>query len=126
MKKQYKIVKIPDDKTLVINAGVQDGVKVGDRFRIVGGGEDVYDPDTKELLGTLGTTKATVSVVDVQERLCVCQDTSMSVFSSAVTAGLAKSFPKTMNIDPDSLSTSSNAEDEMIRVGDKAVHISQK
>lgn len=48
-----KVVKSLDENTLVINKGARDGVTSGNRFLIYRLGEELFDPDTKESLGTL-------------------------------------------------------------------------
>lgn len=68
----YKVVKIIDNESLVINAGETDQIKVGDKFRIVNSnGETITDPDTGKSLGTLDEIKGTVTAVVVYPHLTV-------------------------------------------------------
>lgn len=44
---------------ITINRGADFGVAVGSKFLIVGIGEEVFDPDTRESLGQLANCKRT-------------------------------------------------------------------
>src|SRR5699024_11343203 len=71
--KEFKIVKILDVYNVVINAGLSHGLKQGDQFQILDKeGSDVIDPDTQEVIGKLDLIKATVSVTELQEKMCIC------------------------------------------------------
>ena len=64
-----KIVSIKDDVSVVINKGSSSGVKIGDKFLIVGLGEIIIDPDTDEELGALEIVKGKVVVEHLQEKM---------------------------------------------------------
>ena len=67
-----KVARILNSREMVINVGVQNGVTVGMRFEVMDAkGEDIRDPDTGELLGSLERPKVEVEVAKVQERLSV-------------------------------------------------------
>ncbi|MBB1166691.1 hypothetical protein [Lacticaseibacillus paracasei] len=71
---KYKVVKIIDNESLVINAGETNQIKVGDEFRIVNSnGEKITDPDTGESLGTLDEIKGTVTAVVIYPHLTVAK-----------------------------------------------------
>jgi hypothetical protein len=68
------VARILNARELAINAGTQDGVTVGMQFDILDPkGEDVLDPDTKEIIGSLSRPKVRVQVTEVQERLSVAR-----------------------------------------------------
>ena len=54
-----KIAKIISTKQIVVNAGSNDGLEVGDKLEIIDkfGDEPIVDPDTGESLGTLDLIK---------------------------------------------------------------------
>jgi hypothetical protein len=54
---------------VVINRGVRDGVKLGDRFLVFGEGPHITDPDTGKDLGQLELVRGRGEVVHVQEHL---------------------------------------------------------
>jgi hypothetical protein len=75
MKERYfaKVVKVIDRYTIVINAGSDKGLGVGKRFLIVGLGETIVDPDTKESLGELEIVRGKARVTHVQERMATLE-----------------------------------------------------
>jgi hypothetical protein len=64
-----KIVKVVDDYTIVVNRGIDGGLKVGDQFVVVCLGEVILDPDTNEDLGKLEIVKGKAEVVHVQDKM---------------------------------------------------------
>jgi len=67
-----KVARILNSRDLVINVGSRDGVIVGTYFDVLDPkGEDIQDPDTGEVLGSVERPKVRVQVVKVQERLSV-------------------------------------------------------
>lgn len=48
-----RVVKVIDEYKLVINKGSHDGVTENNRFLIYRLGEELFDPETKQSLGTL-------------------------------------------------------------------------
>ena len=67
-----KVAQILNSRELVINAGSNSGVAVGMRFEVMDAkGQDIKDPATGELLGSLERPKVKVEVSKVQKRLSV-------------------------------------------------------
>lgn len=67
-----KVARILNSRELAINVGTNDGVVVGMHFDILDPkGEDITDPDTGEVLGSIDRPKVRVQVVKVHERLSV-------------------------------------------------------
>src|SRR5262249_52570621 len=67
-----KVAQILNSRNLVINVGSRDGVVVGMYFDVLDPkGEDIKDPDTGEVLGSVERPKVRVQIVQVQERLSV-------------------------------------------------------
>ena len=60
---------------MVINAGSNQNINVGDKFQIIDkvGSEPVMDPDTGESLGTLDIIKGTVEVTAVYPNMSIVQ-----------------------------------------------------
>jgi hypothetical protein len=54
---------------VVINRGLRNGVKLGDRFLVFGEGPHITDPDTGKDLGQLELVRGRGEVVHVQEHL---------------------------------------------------------
>lgn len=119
MEKTYKIVKIIDDQTLVINAGYDDDIEIGDQFEIYSTGEEIKDPDTNEVLGTLDHIKERVEAVDVFEKMCICRHNILVNFLQNVTNNLTRIEPKVLNVDSSQIS-GGLSNDDVIKIGDKA------
>ncbi|MDT4848241.1 hypothetical protein FQZ97_823280 [compost metagenome] len=67
-----KVARILDTRNLVINLGSNQGVVVGMYFDVLDpNGEDIKDPDTGEILGSVDRPKVRVQVIKVEERLSV-------------------------------------------------------
>jgi hypothetical protein len=69
-----KVAKILGNNEIVINRGRSQGVRQGMHFEIFApDGEEVWDPDTGETLGTVEDVKAKAEVTEVKERLAVAR-----------------------------------------------------
>jgi hypothetical protein len=68
------VAKILTSRELVINIGAKDGVAPGMVFKILDTkGQDIRDPETNDVLGSILRTKVVVRAVTVQERLTLCE-----------------------------------------------------
>jgi hypothetical protein len=69
-----KVAKVLGNNEVVINRGRGDGVRQGMLFEIFAPeGEEVWDPDTGETLGTVEDVKARAEVTEVKDRLSVAR-----------------------------------------------------
>ena len=69
-----KVAKILGKGEVVLNRGREHGVRQGMLFEIFAPeGEEVWDPDTGETLGTVEDVKAKAEVTEVKERLAVAR-----------------------------------------------------
>lgn len=69
-----KIAKVLGNNEVVLNRGREHGVRHGMVFEIFSpGGDEVWDPDTGETLGTVEDVKAKAEVSEVKERLSVAR-----------------------------------------------------
>jgi hypothetical protein len=69
-----KVAKILGTSEIVINRGRSQGVRQGMLFEIFApDGDEVWDPDTGETLGTVEDVKAKAEVTEVKERLAVAR-----------------------------------------------------
>jgi hypothetical protein len=69
-----KVAKILGNSEIVINRGRGQGVRRGMLFEVFAPeGEEVWDPDTGETLGTVEDVKAKAEVTEVKERLAVAR-----------------------------------------------------
>ncbi len=87
-----KVAKILSKGEIVLNRGRSHGVRTGMLFEIFAPeGEEVWDPDTGETLGTVEDVKAKAEVTEVKERLAIARvfDAS-SPFGAAGLAGFGE------------------------------------
>jgi hypothetical protein len=69
-----KVARILNSRELAMNVGSKDGVVVGMKFDVLEPkGEEIKDPDTGEVLGSLSRPKVRVRVKSVQDRLSVAE-----------------------------------------------------
>ena len=67
-----KVARILNSREIVITVGSKDGVTIGMRFDVMDTtGENITDPDTGELLGSVERQKVRVEISKVQEKLSV-------------------------------------------------------
>jgi len=67
-----KVARILNSREIVINAGSTKGVVVGMCFDVINPkGEDITDPDTGDILGSIERPKVRVRITQVQERIAV-------------------------------------------------------
>lgn len=67
-----KVARILNSREIAITAGTQQGVVVGMYFDVMDvKGEDITDPDTGEVLGSIERPKVRVQVTQTQEKISV-------------------------------------------------------
>ncbi|WP_406625928.1 hypothetical protein [Acidovorax sp. SDU_ACID1] len=89
-----KVARILNSRELALNIGTTDGVKEGMLFDVLDPkGEDIRDPDTNEILGSLQRPKVRVKIVSVQEKLSVAstyKSTEVNIGGAGDFAGLGR------------------------------------
>ena len=71
---QARVAQILTERELVLNKGADAGVEIGMRFKILRPkGEDIRDPDTGKILGSVELVKTIVKVTEVQASLALAQ-----------------------------------------------------
>jgi hypothetical protein len=67
-----KVARILNDRDIALNIGSDQGVSLGMFFDVLDtAGEEIRDPETNELLGSVDRVKVRVKVTRVQEKLSV-------------------------------------------------------
>lgn len=70
----FKVIKIIDQYSIVINGGLNDDVSIGDKIEIYLEGDEITDPfNNNEVLGTLDFIKDTLEVTEVYSKFSVCK-----------------------------------------------------
>jgi curli biogenesis system outer membrane secretion channel CsgG len=62
-----------DGADIYINRGSVDGIKAGDRFRVVRLGKKIIDPETGQTMGQKREDVGVIQVVDVMEKMSICK-----------------------------------------------------
>ena len=131
MAKTFKVIKIINDKTLIINAGREDGVYNEDDIEIYSPGMEITDPDTGESLGTLDYVKATLEVTNAMPKMSECKNVvvkkekTLSMLSYYDDTREVKTN-ETININPLDISGGYEGVDPKVRVGDLVRIIGQE
>jgi len=82
-----KVAKILNTRELVINKGSNDGVKIGMKFDVFDPkGENIIDPDSKEVLGSVLRPKVKVEIVSVQEKVSIASTYKKKTYNVGGTA----------------------------------------
>ena len=69
-----KVASVITERELVINVGIENGVKIGMKFKVLADKPtEITDPDTGENLGSLDRDKVSVEAIEVQPRFSVCR-----------------------------------------------------
>ncbi len=68
----YKVIKIIDKKTLIINYGLKRGAKKGKKVRIYTEGEEIVD-DVGNILGRLDLIKDELEIIVPYDNFSLCQ-----------------------------------------------------
>lgn len=122
-KHDFKIAKIVDEYTVVINGGSDHGLAVGDSFEIYDPGAEIYDPDTKEPLGKLEYVKAKIVAKQVYPKMTVCGSAAtISPIVDSIAKSLIISKTVELNVNSEDIS---GGYDDVVRVGDPVRKIAQ-
>jgi hypothetical protein len=102
----YKVVKIISDMELVVNAGSNQGIQKDQVLEIFIPGEEVVDPETNKVLGTLDTIKAYLNVKHVFPLMCICENADAKAFNplEGFSSALTKYTTKRLNVDSTQIS----------------------
>lgn len=72
--KQIKVAAIINHYSLIINAGINDNLNVGDRINVIDTiGSVIKDPDTGKKIGTYPLTKARLVVTKTYPEFSICE-----------------------------------------------------
>lgn len=101
-----RIIRIPDESTVIINLGSDQGVTLNAIFSIFGAPETVTDPFSKENLGTVIVVKAKVAATAVYDRFTIASSiwtqTSLKGLSGGGLGGLftSQTVGEKLTVDP--------------------------
>ena len=89
-----KVAQVLDSRQVVLNIGSSDQVTVGMVFKIINPkGEQIKDPDSNQVLGSVESPRAFVRVIEVQDNLSVA---TTSAANPAVVPGTLGPFARVL------------------------------
>jgi hypothetical protein len=119
-----KVAEILNERELVINIGVQHGVRTGMKFAVLASTPlEISDPDTDEPLGAVDRIKVKVRAKHVQEKLSVCEtyETRMvgGLFPLLSTFEAPRRIPVTLSTSEESVPKPLPPEESYVKKGDR-------
>ena len=135
-----KVARILNEREIAINLGLAKGVTVGMYFDVVdANGENIKDPDTGEVLGSINIPKVRVKVTQAQEKLSVAttyQSEKVNVGGTASTGSFRTLGPFARSLMPaewitkyETLEKTAgtpepfNEKDSMVKTGDPVIQV---
>lgn len=121
---KIKVVKIINEYMLVINVGTDDNFQIGDEFEIFEIGEQVFDEETNECLGTLDPIKAYIEIQNIYPKMAVCVNSKKQPHSPAmsvlvdITATMTSFTPQKLTVNVKDISGGLD-DNRVISVGDR-------
>ena len=116
----FKVIKIISDKRIVINAGKNE-VQTGDILRVIEkNSEEIVDPDTNEVLGTLDYIKATITVEYVYEHMSICKNYETKTVNAVDPFETLRQREVTspLNVNLSQITGGYNIDNKLIEIGD--------
>ena len=116
----FKVIKIISDKRIVINAGKNE-VQTGDILRVIEkNSEEIVDPDTNEVLGTLDYIKATITVEYVYEHMSICKNYETKTVNALDPFETLRQCEVTspLNVNLSQITGGYNIDNKLIEIGD--------
>ena len=116
----FKVIKIISDKRIVINAGKNE-VQTGDILRVIEkNSEEIVDPDTNEVLGTLDYIKATITVEYAYEHMSICKNYETKTVNALDPFETLRQREVTspLNVNLSQITGGYNIDNKLIEIGD--------
>lgn len=124
------VARILNDRDVAINIGSENGVRLGMYFDILDtNGEEIRDPETNEILGSIKRSKIRVKVTKLQPKLAVASTfekykvnlggsgVGIATFSSLLAPPKYVTKYKTLRLDQETRGALSES-DSFVKVGD--------
>lgn len=120
MSKTFRIIKIIDASTFIIDGGSNDGVKSNDKFKIIDKQGDPVEDLAGNIVGFYSDPKGYIYARDVQQKMSICR-TGLKKINSPVIQSFANltNYERQieLNVDPADIDSSLDS-DSPIKIGD--------
>lgn len=121
----FRVVAIPDEQSVIINAGTGYDIQCGDIFEVYCEGAEVIDPVTQMALGKLDCVKAKIEVIRAYTNMSHCKSaewTNSLADIAASAAIMTQSFNaprrRALNVDETAITGEVMSVSDKIRIGD--------
>lgn len=95
---QGKVARVLNSREVAINIGSANGVEIGMKFDIMSDKkEDILDPDTSDVLGSLDRPKVRVSISYVMDKFAVASTYKTRSVNVGGVGGIGPSFAKLLS-----------------------------
>lgn len=129
----FRVVRILDEFSVVIDGGYNQEIKRGDIFQIFVPGEEIHDPENPNIvIGTLDTVKATIIATQISPSVTICknaeQKSGLTLKISPEWQNILSALSATtrpMHVDPTQIQSASFST-EPIKIGDKVRKLPKK
>lgn len=118
MGETFKVIKIINAYSIVINGGSNNELHLGDEMEVFVKGEEILDPDTNESLGTLDYIKSRIEIATLLPKMSICKNYKVSAFIITLADSLSKKTEQALNIDSTEISGEYFTDSTKIKIGD--------
>lgn len=119
----HRVIEILDEYSILVNYGRDHGAEEGDEIRVIATGPEVIDPVTNEVLGTLDSVKATLTIAVAYRKFSLCK--KIETITKNVLISPISQFQTTtktikpIEVDEKSITNKKAPDDKIIKIGDK-------
>lgn len=118
---EYKVIRIINEETLIINYGYDKGAKIGDKVRIIQIGPEIYDINN-DSLGTLDHIKAELEIIQTYSKFSLCQKIVRKISNylrdPLMNFNIENKSIEKLNVDSNEINSVNLSKDTVIHVGD--------
>lgn len=126
-----KVSSILNERELIINKGSNHGVHEGMKFKILADKPiKIYDPDSKEFLGTVDREKVQVQVSEVYQKFSICKTFRKTIvggnfptFDLSKMLSPRREIPETLKAKDSALPPPLSEKESYVKKGDRVIQI---
>jgi hypothetical protein len=127
---QGRVAQILNERELVVNVGIEAGVKKGMKFAVLSEKPiEITDPDSGNLLGVIDREKIRVEAHDIKRYMCVCRTYRMKgssvgdLLEMTRYATFGRAEKETLRAEDTSLPKPLSPEESFVKIKDRVVEV---